>query len=160
MVFAALLVLTGLSGAAAQSFSRAALGVAVAAGGGISISVVTMLCRRLNDAGVTPSALLSLRFPLTTAIAAALPSMGPPALPAGFSWINVALGTGVFLIIAASYVNQLASSLASPLTVRVILAAGPLLIFFFQMIERRQLASPYSLMAALLYGFAAIFAAV
>lgn len=160
LVFAAIVVLTGLSGVAGQSFGKAALGVTVAVGGGISISAVTMLCRRLNDAGVSPSALLSLRFPATVLAGAALISMTPSALPVGFSWINVALGIAVFLIIAASYVNQVAISLASPLTVRVILAAGPVLIFFFQMIEHRLSASPYSLLAAILYGFAAIFAAV
>lgn len=159
LVFAAVVVLTGQSGVAGQSFGRAALGVTVAVAGGISISMVTMLCRRLNDAGVSPGALLSLRFPVTTLSAAALMSTAPSALPIGFSWINLPLGIAVFLIIAASYVNQLAFSLASPLTVRVILAAGPVLIFCFQMIERRLSASPYSLMAAILYGLVTIFAA-
>src|SRR5215470_12792758 len=38
-------------------------GVALAAVGGIAISVTTMLCRGLNGAGVAPAALLALRVP-------------------------------------------------------------------------------------------------
>lgn len=60
------------------------------------------------------------------------------------------------LIVFPSYVNQVAISLASPLTVRVVLAAGPALIFFVQRIEGRLSASPYSLTAALLYAVIAI----
>ena len=160
LAFAAMVVLTGQSGLVGQPLSKALLGVIVAMGGGLSISVVTMLCRRLNDAGVSPSALLSLRFPATVVTAAALLSMTPSALPIGLSWINVSLGIAVFLIVAASYVNQLAFSLASPLTVRVILAAGPILIFLFQMIEHRLSASRYSLVAVMLYGFATTLAAL
>ena len=60
------------------------------------------------------------------------------------------------LIVIPSYVNQVGISLASPLTVRVVLAAGPVLIFFFQLIEGRLSASPYSLAAAILYAVVAI----
>lgn len=130
LVFAAIIVLTGRSAMATQSFANSALGVTVAAGGGIAISVVTMMCRKFHDAGVSPSALLSLRFPATAMTAAVFMSMTSSVVPAGLSWINVALAIAASLIIAASYVNQVAISLASPLTVRVILAAGPVLISF------------------------------
>jgi hypothetical protein len=56
----------------------------------------------------------------------------------------------------ASYVNQLAISLVSPLTIRVVPASGPVPVFLFQLIERRLSASPYTLAAALLYAMAAI----
>jgi len=64
------------------------------------------------------------------------------------------------LIVVPSYVNQLAISLASPLTVRVVLSAGPELIFFFQLIEGRLTTSVYSLAAAMFYAAAAISAGV
>jgi drug/metabolite transporter (DMT)-like permease len=160
MVFAAAIVLAGLSGVPNQSVRDAAPGVIVAAAGGILISVATMLCRRLNDAGVTPSALLSLRFPATALTAAVVLSLSPAGLPVDFSWVGPLLGIAALLIVAASYVNQVAISLASPLTVRVVFAVGPVLIFFFQMIEGRLSASSYSLIAGILYGFAAMFAAV
>jgi hypothetical protein len=57
-------------------------------------------------------------------------------------------------------VNQIGISLASPLTVRVVLAAGPVLIFLVQLFEGRLSASPYSLTAATLYAVAAVAAGV
>lgn len=155
LVFAAALALSGLSGAGAESVGVTALGVVLPAGGGILISVSTMLCRRLNDAGVTPSALLSLRYPATALSAAALASLSPGGLPSELSWVDAFMAIASLLIIVPSYVNQLAISLASPLTVRVVLAVGPVLIFLFQLIGGRLSASPYSLTAAIVYGLAA-----
>src|SRR5262245_22877440 len=72
LAFSALITLAGLSGMTGQPAGSAVLGVVLATSGGVSISVSTMLCRKLTDAGVTPSALLSLRFPATTLSAAAM----------------------------------------------------------------------------------------
>lgn len=156
LVFAAAIGLAGLSGAGAQPVGVTALGVILAASGGISISVSTMLCRKLNDAGVTPGAVLSLRYPATALSAAVLASLSPSGLPAALSWVDAVVAIASLLIIVPSYVNQVGISLASPLTVRVVLATGPVLIFFVQLIEGRLSASPYSLTAAILYAVAAI----
>jgi hypothetical protein len=43
----------------------------------------------------------------------------------------------IFRTIVAIHVNQLAISLASPLTICVVLASGPVLIFLFQLTHRR-----------------------
>ena len=115
-----------------------------------------MLCRTLNDAGVTPSALLSLRYPATALSAAVLASLSPSGLPAALSWVDAVVAVASLLIIVPSYVNQIGISLASPLTVRVVLATGPVLIFFVQLIEGRLSPSPYSLTAAILYAIVAI----
>jgi hypothetical protein len=160
LMFSAVVVLAGLSGAPSASIGDAALGVIFAAGGGIAISVATMLCRRLNDAGVTPSALLALRFPATAASAFAVLALSPSGLPTGSAWLDAVLVIAALLIVLASFVNQVAISLASPLTVRVVLAVGPVLIFFLQMVEGRLAASLYSLTAATLYAFAALAAAI
>ncbi len=156
LVFAAAVALGGLSGAEARPLRVIALGVILAASGGIAISVSTMLCRKLNDAGVTPGALLSVRYPATALSAAVLASLSPSGLPAALSWIDAVMAIASLLIIFPSYVNQVAISLASPLTVRVVLAIGPVLIFFVQLIEGRLSPSPYSLTAAMLYAVAAI----
>lgn len=155
LAFSAGVALSGLSGVS-QSFGSTALGVVLAAGGGISISVSTMFCRNLNDAGVTPSALLSLRYPATVLAAAALAALSPSGLPSGLSWIDAVMVIASLLIIVPSYVNQVAISLASPLTVRVVLSVGPVLIFLFQLIEGRLAASSYSLAATIVYVVAAI----
>ena len=160
LVFSAIVVLAGLSGASSGSIGGAALGVIFAAGGGIAIPVATMLCRRLNDAGVTPSALLALRFPATAASAFVVLALLPSGWPSEAAWLDAVLVIAALLIVLASFVNQVAISLASPLTVRVVLAVGPVLIFFLQMIEARLAASPYALTAATLYAFAALAAAI
>ena len=128
-----------------------------AASGGISISVSTMLCRKLNDAGVTPGTLLALRYPATVLSAAVLASLSSSGLPAALSLrVDAFLAIASLLIVVPSYVNQVGISLASPLTVRVVLATGPVLIFFVQLIEGRLSASPYSLTAAILYAVVAV----
>jgi len=157
LVFSAAVALCGLSGAGAQPVGVTAPGVILAASGGISISVSTMLCRKLNDAGVTPGALLSLRYPATVFSAAVLASLSFSGPPAALSLrLDAFLVIASLLIVFPSYVNQVGISLASPLTVRVVLATGPVLIFFFQLIEGRLSASPYSLTAAILYAGVAI----
>jgi len=156
LVLAASVALSGLSGAGALPVGLTALGVILAAGGGIAISVSTMLCRQLNDAGVVPGAMLAVRYPATALAAAVLASWSPSGLPAALSRADAFMALASLLIIVPSYANQWAISLASPLTVRVVLASAPVLIFVVQLIEGRLLASPYSLAAATLYAVAAI----
>jgi hypothetical protein len=52
LALAAAIAVGGLSGAGPQPLVTAALGVALATGAGVSISMSTVLSRRLNDAGV------------------------------------------------------------------------------------------------------------
>lgn len=88
LVFAAAVALGGFSGAGAQPVGVTALGVMLAASGGVAISVSTMLCRKLNDAGVPPSILLSLRYPVTMLSAAVLASQSASGLPTALSIID------------------------------------------------------------------------
>ena len=96
--------------------------------------------------------------PPATVLAAAgltaLPSAGPLVTPS--LTIDAVILMAAVLIVVPSYVNQVGISLASPLTVRVVLATGPVLIFLVQLIEGRLSASPYSLAAAILYAVFAI----
>lgn len=158
--FATFVVLSGLSGGGRQPINDRAMGVLLAISGGILISASTMLCRKLNDAGATSNAVLAFRYPGTAVIAAIVTACSPISLPNGLGWIDGTLLFAVILIAVPSYVNQVAISLASPLTVRVVLAAAPVLIFVFQMVEGRLMTSPYSLLAAVVFGCAAISAAV
>ncbi len=158
--FAAAVAIFGFSGVAGQSLGVTVLGVVLAASGGVAISVSTMLCRILNDAGVTPGVVLSLRYPATALSAAVLASLSPSGLPASLSSVDAFMAIASLLIIVPSYVNQVGISLASPLTVRAVLATGPVLIFVVQLVEGRLSASPFSLTAALLYALVAIAAAL
>jgi len=160
LMFAAAIALLGYSGAGRQPIAVALGGIALAAGGGIMISVTTMLCKNLNDAGVAPAALLALRFPLTAIAAAALEWLMPTGIRSAPPSLDAVISIALMLIFTASYVNQLAISLASPLTIRAVLASGPVLIFLLQIVEGRLSTSPYTLAASLLYAVAAIAAGV
>jgi drug/metabolite transporter (DMT)-like permease len=163
LALAACVAVGGLSGVGPQDVATAALGVALATGAGVSISISTVLSRRLNDAGVAPAALMPLRFVGAIVMAGGLAAwqtvvadQPPPAM--GFD--AVLLGAIVLLIVVPNYVNQVGVSLASPLTVRAVMALGPVLIFGLQLAEGRLSPSPYSLSVAVLYAIFALSAVI
>jgi hypothetical protein len=98
----------------------------LARGAGVAISVNTVLCRELNDDGIAPLTLVSMRFVGATVAAGAL----------GF---------------VSGEDFKVAIALASPLTVRVVLAGAPALVFVLQLLDGRLSPSPYSFGAAVLY---------
>jgi drug/metabolite transporter (DMT)-like permease len=159
---ALLVVLGGLSGAGPQPLGRAALGAALAIGAGLSISVNTVLCRQLHDAGVDPIAMVSVRFvgAIVLALALAIPAGHDFAPLYSASALPTVLGAAALLVVLPIYVSQVGISLASPLTVRAVLAVAPVLIFVLQLADGRMSASPYSLTAAVAYGIFAVSAAV
>jgi drug/metabolite transporter (DMT)-like permease len=156
LLLAAGVVLGGLSGAGPQPLGPAALGIGLAAGAGVSISASTVISRRLNDVGVAPAALISLRFVGATVIAGAL-AVATGERPAPFD--PLLLAAVLALIVLPNYVNQIGISLASPLTVRAVMALAPVLIFALQLVEGRLSASRYSLGVGVLYGVFALSAA-
>jgi len=162
LVGAVVVALAGLSGVGPQPLGTAALGVALALGAGISISVNTVLCSGLHDAGVEPTALVSVRFLGAIVLAAALTWPSGDGLRDLWSTGTVGglLGASLLLIVIPVYVNQVGISLASPFTVRVVLAAAPALVFVLQLVEGRLSFSPYSIGSAVLYGACAIWATV
>ena len=162
LVFAGAVVAGGLSGLGAQPPGRALTGIALAIGGGVSISVSTVLCRTLNDAGVGPTTLLALRFPGAVVLAATLAVVTPgdafvPVTPGILGGVALA---SFLLIVLPNYVNQIGVALASPVTVRAVLAVGPVLVFALQLLEGRLSSSPATLAACLLYAVFAVAAAV
>ena len=162
LLAAAAVAVAGLSGAGPQPLGTAASGIILAVFAGTSISASTVLSRRLNDRGVAPAALISLRFVGAIVLAAALSLISGADVLTSVSKTDVpiALGAAVLLIVLPNYVNQVGVSLASPLTVRAVMAIGPVLIFALQLVEGRLSPSPCSLGAALLYGVFALAAAI
>jgi hypothetical protein len=158
LVLAAAVVLGGFSGLEAGRPGRAVLGVGLALVGGTAIAVSALLCRTLNDAGVRPATLMGLRFPGAVVLAALLlPFAGddPPAAvtPAGLAGVGLAC---LLLIVLPNYVNQVGVSLASPVTVRAVLALGPVLVFTLQLLEGRVSSSRATLTACVLYALVAV----
>ena len=160
---AAGIVLAGRSALGPQPIGVAALGIGLAVVAGVSISVSTMVCRQLNDRGVSPTALVSVRFLGALAAAAALRGGWPwrgGSEPGVAGWsggeLGAVLAAALLLIVLPIFVNQIGISLASPLTVRVVVAVGPVLILALQVVEGRLSPSPWSLGAALVYAVFAV----
>lgn len=160
--------LVGLSGAVALAGTVAileardtwatALGVSLAVGSGLAITANTVLCRRLNDAGVAPMALVAMRFPGTAIAAAAIATLtgtSGTAMVGTGALAPIVLGSLV-LVVLPVYVNQVGVALASPFTVRVALAGAPALIFALQLAEGRLPSSPWVIATASLYGVCAM----
>ncbi len=70
----------------------------------------------------------------------------------------MAIAIAVLLILVPSYTNQVVIALASPLTVRVVVASAPVIIFLLQAIEGRLSPSLYSLAATMLCALCAVLA--
>jgi drug/metabolite transporter (DMT)-like permease len=158
LVVAGVVVVGGLSGLGPQPTVRAIVGIALAVGGGVSISISTLLCRVLNDDGVRPSTLLAMRFPGAIVLAGTLALLSPAPTLSGVTpsvFAGIALAS-VLLIVLPNYVNQIGVALASPVTVRAVLALGPVLVFLLQLVEGRLSSSGWTLAAALLYAVFAI----
>ena len=162
LFFAAVVMLGGWSGLGPQPLGRALVGLTLTVGGGVCISISTLLSRVVNDAGVAPATLIALRFPGAVVLAGALALLSPATVVAGLGpsvLVTVAIAS-LALIVLPNYVNQIGIALASPLTVRAVLALGPVLVFLLQLVEGRLPSSAATLTACVLYAGFAVASAV
>jgi drug/metabolite transporter (DMT)-like permease len=153
-VMVALAGAVALLGLSATDQRSATLGVGLTLLSGAAISINILLCKRLHERGVAPAPLLSVRFIGVVMVALAL----APFVRTGESlWSSSALptvaGVTLLLIVLLLYLNQRGLALASPMTVRIVHAAGPVLVFAIQLLEGRLPASPWSL--AVIVGYSA-----
>ncbi|HEV8437268.1 MAG TPA: hypothetical protein VGT40_04145 [Methylomirabilota bacterium] len=162
LALAALVALAGWSGVGSQPVAAAALGVGLAVGSGISIAVNTVLCKQLHDGGVGPEALVSVRFVGAVVVAGSLlvAGVGTSSVPLSVTSSGALVAPALLLIVLPIYVNQIGVSLASPITVRVALALGPVLLFVLQLFDGRLTASLCSLAVGVLYCGLAIAATI
>ena len=158
---AAAVVLAGVSGTGAQPLLANLTGITLALGGGASIAISTVLCRRVNDDGAQPAAVLALRFPGATLAAAALALSIPAARAALDPHVMLSIApAGLALIVLPNYVNQIGTALASPITTRAVLALGPVAVFALQASENRLSPSPWTLTVSTAYALAAVASAL
>ena len=162
LLFAAAVMLGGASGLGPQPLGRVLAGLALTIGGGVCISISTLLSRRVNDAGVGPATVIALRFPGAVVLAAALAALSPAAVVEGLTpaTLGTIAGASLLLIVLPNYVNQIGVALASPLTVRAVIAVGPVLVFLLQLVEGRLPSSPATLAACVVYAVFAVASAV
>jgi drug/metabolite transporter (DMT)-like permease len=152
--------LLGLS--AGEGGAAALIGCAFGIASGAAITVATLYAKRLHEYGASAAAVVSTRFLAVLAAALAALSLGPePARAAALSpaaWLS--LVPAAFMLMAVPiYLNQIGVKRASPLTVRVLLALGPVCLIALQTSVGGRL-SGYSLAGIGAYCVIAIVAAL
>jgi drug/metabolite transporter (DMT)-like permease len=156
----AAMAVTGLS--AVEGGAPALIGCVFAAGAGVTITVAQLYAKRLHNAGASAAAVVATRFLGVLAAAAVALSFLPDARAAAISpatWLG--LGPAVFLLMAVPiYLGQIGVKRATPLTVRVLLALGPVFVIALQTAVGGIALSGYSLAGVAAYCAIAIAAAL
>jgi drug/metabolite transporter (DMT)-like permease len=154
------LCLLGLIAAALAGLSAAPGGMPALIGcvfvviSGAAITIATLYARRLHDAGASAAAVVGTRFLGVLLAGLVALALGPvPARAAAASsatWLAIA--PAAFLLMAVPiYFNQIGVKLASPITVRVLLALGPVFLIVLQTAVGGLALSGWSLAGVLAY---------
>ncbi|MEK6709233.1 MAG: hypothetical protein AABZ64_01510 [Nitrospinota bacterium] len=145
--------LAGLSGLKTSGAAESLFSLALAFLGGVFLALYNLISKRMNENGVSPEAILSVRFIAiaTVSFAAILGGgTGKSGLHShgALAFVSLVL---VLLIIAPNYLFQVGIAHTPPLTTNVIRATGPILVFIIQIFEGRVLHSTYTLFCIILY---------
>ncbi|HMK81147.1 MAG TPA: DMT family transporter [Xanthobacteraceae bacterium] len=158
MVASALL---GLSAAAGGT--TALIGCACVTVSGAAITIATLYAKRLHDHGASAAAVVATRF-IGVLLAAATALLVGPAearATAGSAATWLSLVPAAFILMAVPiYLNQIGVERASPLTVRVLQALGPVFLIALQTLVGGAKLSGYSLAGVTAYCAIAIMAAL
>lgn len=147
-----LVVLAGASGIDSANQPTALIGLTFATLGGALITHGHFGARRLNDAGIGSDAVMATRFLGIVLIAALVELLS--AKPVEISTFREAATltlAAVLLIVLPSFALQLGVARASPLTVNVVRALGPALLFFVQLADARIAYAPATLACVTAY---------
>jgi len=130
---------------------------------GAAITIATLYAKRLHEAGASAAAVVGTRFLGVLLAASAALSLGPAqaraAAASSAAW--VALVPAAFVLMAVPiYFNQIGVKRASPTTVRVLLALGPVVLVVLQTAVGGLALSGHSLVGVLVYSAIAIGAAL
>jgi drug/metabolite transporter (DMT)-like permease len=155
------IALAGLS--AGEGGTVALTGCLFAAGSGVTITIATLYAKRQHEAGASAAAVVATRF-LGVVVAALVAIMlGPePARAATLSaaaWATLVPAAFLFMAVPI-YLNQIGVKRASPVTVRVLLALGPVFVIALQTAVGGLALSGWSLAGVLTYCAIAMSAAL
>ncbi len=147
--------LAGLSGLKAPGAGAAEslFNLALAFLSGVFLTLYNLVCKRMNESGVSPEAIISVRFiviasvSLAVILAGAVRETGPHSFGA-LGLVSLIL---VILIVAPNYLYQVGISHTPSLTANVIRATGPIFVFVIQIFEGRVFYSRYTLICIVLY---------
>lgn len=163
LCLAALIAAALLGLSAGEGGATALIGCVFVTVSGVAITIATLYAKRLHDAGASAAAVVSTRFLGVLAAAVVALSFGPEQARAEAvstaTWL--ALAPAAFLFMAVPiYLNQIGIKLASPLTVRVLLALGPVFLIALQTAAFGMTLSGYSLAGVTAYCAIAMIAAL
>ena len=163
LCLAALIAAALLGLSAGEGGATALIGCVFVTVSGAAITVATLYAKRLHDAGASAAAVVSTRFLGVLAASLGALSFGPDQARAEAvspaTWL--ALAPAAFLFMAVPiYFNQLGVKLANPLTVRVLLALGPVFLIGLQTVAGGMKLSGYSLAGVTAYCAIAMIAAL
>ena len=153
LVLGALVVimLAGGAGFAPESMGQRAAALAAALGSGVAITLALLATKRLNALGIGSDGVLATRFLAVIVIAGGL-AAGHGTLGADLeSDLFRIVAGGLLLIVLPVYLLQLGLARTAPITVEVLCAIGPVLIFAGQMVEGRVPASSWVFTVVLAY---------
>ena len=161
LIWLSVVTVTGQSGFVRGGIGIGLLGVGLALAEGVMFTAVLVYCQRLDRNGIGPGAVFGLRFVLYVFVAAGAAAIGIDAKPAllDASELAVIIGIGLLLIVPPLYALQRAVALISTLSISVLTALGPLIIFAMQMIEGRVSFAPATLIGLALFFAGSILAA-
>lgn len=135
-------------------------GVSLAFGEGMLFTWLLILCQRIDRTGVGPGAIFGLRFPLYVLIAGAGAAVGLDSkAPLDAVEIALLVALGLLLIVPPLYALQRTVALLPTVTISVLTALGPFVIFVLQMVEGRVAYAPATLLGLAIYFAGALLAA-
>ena len=162
LVALAAVVLLDLSGLRGRATGENLVGLALAFASGVFISLTSDVTKRMHERGVTAEGVLAVRFWAGIVLAALMVAAGvgdgrPLADPASLATVGAA---GFLLIVLPLYLFQLGLARTSAVSVWVIQAVGPCLVFAGQLLDGRLTPSAWTLAAIAAYSVLVIAAAL
>ena len=158
--FLTLATIAGWTGFVRGGPMVAIAGVLCAIADGVAFTVLLIYCQRLNKSGVGAGAVFGLRFPLYVLVVGGIALTGlDQRAPLDFSEIAFIIAVGLALTVPPLYALQKAVATVSTMTISVLSALGPFIIFMLQIIEGRVDYSQATLAGLAVYFAGALLAA-
>lgn len=138
IIYLSAITVSGYSGFVQGDSTSAVIGVSLAIADGVFFTCMLIFCERIGLAGVGPSVIFGLRFPLYVVVAGGMSIYGfeaKPALPS-FELLTIIV-LGLILTVPHLYALQKAVATIPTAVISVLTTIGPFVIFVLQMIEGR-----------------------
>jgi drug/metabolite transporter (DMT)-like permease len=160
IVFLTFITIAGLSGFVRGDLWVAITGTSLAIADGIFFTIMLIYSQRLDRVGVGPAAVFGVRMPLYIMISAGAVVIGVEETTRELDWWSLLTITalGLAVTVPPLYALQKAVAYVSTMTISVLTALGPFIVFVLQMIEGRVDYSPVTLTGLFIYFSGAILA--